>query len=148
MPPVLIRFNHGTACFQLEDHTTMKASDAIHALAALAQEHRFTVFRLLVRCAPEGLPAGQIAAQVGIPASTMSAHLAHLERAGLLRSWREQRRIRYAVQPEGIRDLITFLTADCCGGRPELCGFDAAAGACQAQEGVACGMASEQGAAG
>jgi ArsR family transcriptional regulator, arsenate/arsenite/antimonite-responsive transcriptional repressor len=126
----------------------MKTSDAIHALAALAQEHRLTVFRLLVRHAPDGLPAGQIAAQVGIPASTMSSHLAHLERAGLLRSWREQRRILYAVQPEGIRELITFLTADCCGGRPELCGFDTAAGACREQEVAARGMASGQGAAG
>jgi ArsR family transcriptional regulator, arsenate/arsenite/antimonite-responsive transcriptional repressor len=126
----------------------MKASDAIHALAALAQEHRLTVFRLLVRYAPDGLPAGQIAAQVGIPASTMSAHLAHLERAGLLRSWREQRRILYAVQPEGIRDLITFLTADCGGGRPELCGFDTTASACQEQDVAACEMAPGQGAAG
>ena len=69
----------------------MEEKHAIKALAALAQEHRLHVFRLLVRCAPQGLPAGQIAAQVGVPASTMSAHLAQLERAGLLRSWREQR---------------------------------------------------------
>ena len=123
----------------------MQDTDAINAFSALAQEHRLKVFRLLVRHAPEGLPAGQIAAHVGIPASTMSSHLAHLERAGLLRSWREQRRILYAVQPEGIRELVTFLTDDCCGGRPELCGFDSTAGACQVQD-AACGMAAQHGA--
>ena len=125
----------------------MQDADAIRALSALAQEHRLKVFRLLVRHAPEGLPAGQIAAHIGIPASTMSSHLAHLERAGLLRSWREQRHIFYAVQPEGIRALVMFLTEDCCGGRPELCGFDTPAGACQGQD-AACGMPAQQGAVG
>jgi len=109
----------------------MEEKEAIKAFAALAQEHRLHVFRLLVHHAPQGLPAGQIAAQVGVPASTMSTHLAQLERAGLLRSWREQRRILYAVDTEGIRQVITFLTEDCCGGRPELCGYDTPASACQ-----------------
>ena len=70
----------------------------------------------------------------------MSVHLAQLERAGLLRSWREQRHILYAVATEGIREVITFLTEDCCGGRPELCGYPTPAGACQGQEGAACRM--------
>jgi DNA-binding transcriptional ArsR family regulator len=125
----------------------MQELDAIKAFAALAQEHRLKVFRLLVRHAPAGLPAGQIAVQVGIPASTMSTHLAHLERAGLLRSWREQRRILYAVDTEGIRQLVTFLTEDCCGGRPELCGYGTPAGACQGQDSVACGTPTGEGAA-
>jgi DNA-binding transcriptional ArsR family regulator len=126
----------------------MQEPDAIKAFAALAQEHRLKVFRLLVRHAPDGLPAGHIAAQVGIPASTMSSHLAHLERAGLLRSWREQRHILYAVDIEGIRELVMFLTEECCGGRPELCGYDTPAGACQGQGIAACGMPPEQGAQG
>jgi DNA-binding transcriptional ArsR family regulator len=126
----------------------MQEPDAIKAFAALAQEHRLRVFRLLVRHAPDGLPAGHIAAQVGIPASTMSSHLAHLERAGLLRSWREQRHILYAVDIEGIRELVMFLTEECCGGRPELCGYDTPAGACQGQGIAACGMPPEQGAQG
>jgi ArsR family transcriptional regulator len=126
----------------------MEEKAVIKALAALAQEHRLKVFRLLVRHAPEGLPAGQIAAQVGIPASTMSSHLAHLERAGLLRSWREQRRILYAVETEGIRQLVTFLTEDCCGGRPELCGYETPAGALQGQDSTPCGISTGQGAAG
>ena len=99
---------------------------AIDALAALAQEHRLRAFRLLVREGPGGLPAGQIAARLGVPASTMSSHLAQLERAGLLRSRRDQRRILYSVALDGIRDLLGFLIEDCCGGRPELCGYDGA----------------------
>jgi ArsR family transcriptional regulator len=118
----------------------MEEKTAIKALAALAQEHRLKVFRLLVRHAPNGLPAGHIAAQVGVSASTMSAHLAHLERAGLLCSWREQRRILYAVETEGIRQLLTFLTEDCCGGRPELCGYGTSASMCQGQDSAACGI--------
>lgn len=116
----------------------MEEKEAIKAFGALAQEHRLKVFRLLVRHAPHGLPAGYIAAQVGVPASTMSTHLAQLERAGLLRSWREQRRILYAVDTEGIRQVVTFLTEECCGGRPELCGYDTTADACQGQD-TACG---------
>jgi DNA-binding transcriptional ArsR family regulator len=123
----------------------MQELDAIKAFAALAQEHRLKVFRLLVRHAPEGLPAGQIAVQVGIPASTMSTHLAHLERAGLLHSRREQRRILYAVDTEGIRQLVTFLTEDCCGGRPELCGYGTLLGTCQGQDIAACGAPTEEG---
>ena len=101
----------------------MKTHDAIAAFAALAQECRLDVFRLLLRQAPYGLPAGQIAACLGVAASTLSAHLAQLERAGLLRSWREQRRIFYAADTEGFRTLLAFLTEECCSGHPELCGY-------------------------
>jgi ArsR family transcriptional regulator len=136
---VLARFRDGTlkrvlpiATFRyFLYHRNMEEKRAIKAFAALAQEHRLQVFRLLVRHAPHGLPAGQIAAQVGVPASTMSTHLAQLERVGLLRSWREQRRILYAVDTEGIRQVVTFLTEECCGGRPELCGYDTSAAVCQ-----------------
>jgi arsenate reductase len=101
----------------------MKAHDAIAAFAALAQESRLDVFRLLMRQAPYGLPAGQIAACLGVAASTLSAYLAQLERAGLLRSWREQRRIFYAADIAGVRALLAFLTEECCSGHPELCGY-------------------------
>ena len=101
----------------------MEVTDAIEAFAALAQEHRLAVFRLLVREGPNGLPAGEIAERVAVPPSTLSHHLAHLERAGLLRSWRVERRIFYAVDMEGTRRLLTFLTEDCCQGHPELCGY-------------------------
>ena len=100
----------------------MNDSEAIAALAALAQEHRLGVFRLLVRQGPSGLAAGAISAQVGVAPSALSFHLAHLERAGLLRSWRVKRNIFYAVDIEGMRRLLAFLTEDCCQGHPEICG--------------------------
>jgi arsenate reductase len=102
----------------------MEMDDAVGAFSALAQEHRLAVFRLLMRQGPSGLPAGTIAAHVAIPSSTLSHHLAHLERAGLLRSWRVERRIFYAVDVEGTRRLVTSLTEDCCQGHPEICGYD------------------------
>jgi DNA-binding transcriptional ArsR family regulator len=101
----------------------MEERNAIEALGGLAQEHRLRVFRLLVREGPDGLPAGQIAERLGVPASTMSSHLAQLERAGLLRARRDQRRIIYAVHLEGVRRLLAFLIEDCCQGHPEICGY-------------------------
>jgi DNA-binding transcriptional ArsR family regulator len=102
----------------------MEKRQAIEALGALAQEHRLAVFRLLMREGPSGLPAGEIAQRISVPPSTLSHHLAHLERAGLLRSWRVERHIFYAVHVEGTRRLVAYLTEDCCQGRPEICGYD------------------------
>ena len=95
---------------------------AVAALAALAQDHRLRIFRALVREGPEGLPAGEIAQRLELAPSALSFHLAQLERAGLLRSWRVKRHIFYAVEIEGMRSLLAFLTEDCCQGQPELCG--------------------------
>jgi DNA-binding transcriptional ArsR family regulator len=106
----------------------MESKLAVEAFSALAQEHRLAVFRLLVREGPGGLPAGEIAERIAVPPSTLSHHLAHLERAGLLRSWRVERRIFYAVDVEGTRRLIAFLTEDCCQGRPEMCGYPSEGG--------------------
>jgi DNA-binding transcriptional ArsR family regulator len=100
----------------------MEAGDALHAFAALAQETRLAAIRLLVQAGPNGLAAGEIAERLGVPPSTLSFHLKELDRAGLVRSWRVQRQIRYAANYEGLRRLLTFLTADCCNGRPEICG--------------------------
>ncbi|MEE3623918.1 metalloregulator ArsR/SmtB family transcription factor [Nitrospirillum sp. BR 11752] len=104
----------------------METTAAIDAFAALAQETRLGVFRLLVQAGPNGLNAGDIAARVGVPASTLSHHLGILERAGLLRAWRVQRQIFYATDYEGTRRLLDFLMQDCCGGVPELCCTDIA----------------------
>ena len=92
----------------------MRSHQAIEALLALGQETRLAAYRLLVENEPHGLPSGDIAAKLGANASTVSRHLAQLERAHLLRSWREQRQIMYAVNHEGTGDLLRFLTEDCC----------------------------------
>ena len=91
--------------------------------AALAHELRLKVFRLLIGAAPDGMPAGKIAMRLDVPASTLSTHLAQLERAGLLKSWRDRQRILYAVDTDGTQSLVGFLVNDCCGGQPELCGL-------------------------
>jgi DNA-binding transcriptional ArsR family regulator len=101
----------------------MQTSDALRALAALSHATRLEVFRLLVREGAIGLPAGQIAERLEVAPSTLSPHLARLERAGLATSWRDERRILYAVNVEGMRALLAFLTDACCGGHPELCGY-------------------------
>ena len=106
----------------------MEEKAALDAFAALAQAHRLSVFRKLVAEGPAGMTAGAIAAWLGVPASSLSFHLAQLERAGLIRSRRVARHVHYAIDPEGTRRLIGFLTQDCCQGRPEICGFAATGG--------------------
>ena len=78
--------------------------------------------RLLLAQGANGLPAGEIATLLGVPSSTLSFHLAALERAGLTQSTRQGRQIVHAARINGVRRLLTFLTETCCGGRPELCG--------------------------
>ena len=78
-------------------------------------------FRLLVRHEPLGLPAGEIADQLAIPANTMSAHLGVLSRAGLVSSERRSRSIVYRADLDRLRELVLFLLKDCCGGRADLC---------------------------
>lgn len=99
----------------------MEIKSAIDALAALAQESRLAVFRLLVREGPDGLAAGSIAELLGIPAPTLSFHLGQLSAAGLVVSRRDGRSIIYAANFAGMRELLAFLVDDCCQGRPELC---------------------------
>ena len=109
--------------------------DAVSALTALAHGDRLAAFRLLVRAGPSGLPSGEIAGALDIPPTRMSFHLAALERSGLARSWRDGRKIRYAVRLDTMRALLAFLTEDCCDGHPEICGDLAAfATACQPEE--------------
>ncbi len=94
---------------------------AVPAFVALGHQVRLDAFRLLVRRAPDGVPSGEIAAELAVPPTAMSFHLATLERAGLATSRREGRNILYTADMGRVRDLVTFLTADCCGGRPEVC---------------------------
>ena len=116
----------------------MKERNAVALLAALAHEHRLRIFRLLVKRGPSGMPAGEIAERVGISATNTSFHLKELDRAGLLRSTRQGRYVRYAIDVDGMRKLLTYLTEDCCQGRPELCGdaFAAASKLCRVTKGA------------
>ena len=100
----------------------MEPSEAAAAFAALSVATRLNLLRLLMAHGATGLPAGDLAARLGLPASTTSFHLAALERAGLTQSTRQGRQIIHAVRIAGLRRLLAFLTESCCGGRPELCG--------------------------
>jgi DNA-binding transcriptional ArsR family regulator len=99
----------------------MDKKAALAALAALGQETRLEVFRILVKAGAEGLPAGEIAARLGAVQNTMSAHLKILSAAGLIAAERDGRTIRYVADMTGFRDLLAFLMEDCCNGAPELC---------------------------
>lgn len=96
--------------------------DAVDALTALAHADRLRAFRMLVRAGPNGMASGEIAKRLIISPTRMSFHLATLERAKLLRSWRDGRRILYAASYDDMRQFLAFLTEDCCSGNPEICG--------------------------
>ncbi|MEX0406356.1 metalloregulator ArsR/SmtB family transcription factor [Aquibium sp. LZ166] len=99
----------------------MDKTAALAALAALGQDTRLEVFRLLVKSGEAGLPAGEIAARLDIVQNTMSAHLKVLAHAGLIRPERDGRTIRYLADMTGLRDLLAYLMEDCCNGSPDLC---------------------------
>ena len=99
----------------------MDNADAISILAALAQPTRLETFRLLVSREPDGIPAGEVARLMAVPQNTMSAHLAILGRAGLVRGERHSRTILYRADLARLRDLTLYLLKDCCGGRADLC---------------------------
>ena len=101
----------------------MDTNNAISALAALAQEHRLAAFRLLAEAGETGMAAGDVARKIGIPHNTMSSHLSTLSNAGLIAATRDGRSMIYRIVPEVMRNLLGFLTDDCCHGHPELCGL-------------------------
>jgi len=90
---------------------------AVEALAALAQESRLKVYRLLVQAGPEGLAASEIAERLGIPANTLSFHLKTLSHADLVQARPQSRFIYYSASYEHMNALLGFLTENCCGGR-------------------------------
>lgn len=94
----------------------MDADTVIRALGALAQEHRLASFRLLVQAGPEGMAAGALSEALGLPASTMSFHLAQLSNAGLITQRRQSRSIIYAANYPAMGGLMAYLTENCCGG--------------------------------
>lgn len=104
----------------------MDKPHAVAALAALAQETRLDIFRLLVEAGSEGLPAGQIGARLGLPSATLSFHLSQLKHAGLITFRRESRSLIYAAEYDTMNSLLAYLTENCCRGDPSVC----AVGAC------------------
>jgi len=94
---------------------------ALEAFSALSQQTRLEVFRQLLRLAPDAVPAGTLAQDLDVPPSTLSSHLAILQRAGLVRSERDGRIIRYSADTGGAARLVEFLVKDCCRGHPERC---------------------------
>jgi ArsR family transcriptional regulator, arsenate/arsenite/antimonite-responsive transcriptional repressor len=99
----------------------METKTAVSALAALAQETRLSVFRLLVQAGPTGVPAGEIGQRLSVPPATLSFHLKELSHADLVSSRQEGRFVYYAANFEHMAALMSFLTQNCCNGMPEEC---------------------------
>lgn len=95
----------------------MEMTQAVEALAALAQGTRLSVYRLLVEAGPDGLAAGAIGEKLELPPATLSFHLSHLARAGLVKSRPEGRFVIYSADFASMNALVGYLTENCCGGR-------------------------------
>ncbi|KWF37714.1 ArsR/SmtB family transcription factor [Burkholderia pseudomultivorans] len=96
----------------------METNQTIAVLSALAHESRLAVFRALVQAGPSGLPAGQIAAQLDVPPSSLSFHLKELTHAQLVTSRQEGRFVIYCANYATMNGLLAYLTENCCGGNP------------------------------
>jgi DNA-binding transcriptional ArsR family regulator len=94
----------------------VKSADAVTALGALAQEHRLSLFRLLVQAGRNGMAAGAIAEALGVPNSSLSFHLAQLSRAGLIRQEKRHRERIYRADYDAMNRLVGYLMENCCGG--------------------------------
>ena len=99
----------------------MEKTHAMAALAALAQENRLDVFRLLVQAGPDGLPAGRVARQLGLAPNALTFHLDRLRDAGLVSVRRDGRSMIYAAQYGTMNALLGYLTENCCEGAPQSC---------------------------
>ncbi|MBL4811072.1 MAG: helix-turn-helix transcriptional regulator [Rhodobacteraceae bacterium] len=99
----------------------MDQTNAIDVFSALAQSTRISVFRLLVKVGPAGLPALEISRRLEIVPSTLSGHLSILKRSSILTATRHQREIHYAANLGAVNELIRFLLSDCCGGQISNC---------------------------
>ena len=99
----------------------MEIKSAVAALAALAQETRLSVFRLLVEAGPQGMAAGDIGQRLAVPPATLSFHLKELSHAGLATARQQGRFVYYAANFESMAALMTFLTQNCCRGMPGEC---------------------------
>ncbi len=131
---ILAVVGHASALGIADD---MSSPLALAALAALGQPTRLAIFKLLMRSQPDGMAAGGIAEQIGVPQNTLSTHIAILARSGLVTGTRDGRSIIYRANVERMRALLEYLVDDCCDRHPELCGFtsapDATASGCKAE---------------
>jgi ArsR family transcriptional regulator, arsenate/arsenite/antimonite-responsive transcriptional repressor len=92
----------------------MKLDAAANVLAKIGNPTRLQIVRLLVRAGEDGLPVGQIQKRLGIPGSTLTHHLGHLKNAGVVRQRREQATLVCTVDYALIRELVDYLTDECC----------------------------------
>src|ERR1700757_3216587 len=99
----------------------MEKTEVIAALAALAQDNRLDVFRLLVTAGPQGMPAGAVAAALELAPNTLTFHFDRLRTAGLVTVRRDGRSMIYAAQFDTMNEVLGFLTENCCGGAAETC---------------------------
>jgi DNA-binding transcriptional ArsR family regulator len=99
----------------------MEKQNAITALGALAQDNRLDAYRLLVQAGPDGMPAGEVAAGLGLPPNTLTFHLDRLRQAGLVTVRRNGRSMIYAARYDTMNALLAYLTENCFGGARELC---------------------------
>jgi ArsR family transcriptional regulator len=106
----------------------MEKNNVVAALAALAQDNRLDVFRLLVQAGPEGMAAGAVATALDLAPNTLTFHFDRLRQAGLVTVRRDGRSMIYAARFDTMNELLGFLTENCCGGEPENC---APAAACK-----------------
>ncbi len=107
----------------------MEKTVAIASLAALAQESRLDVFRLLVQAGTDGMPAGQIGERLNLPSATLSFHLSQLKHAGLVTFRREGRSLIYMAEYDAMNALLGYLTENCCQGDAAGCGIGVCDGA-------------------
>ena len=99
----------------------MEKSDAVAALAALAQDNRLAVFRLLVQAGPDGMAAGHVAEALDLAPNTLTFHFDRLRAAGLVTVRRDGRSMIYAAHFHAMNSLLAYLTENCCRGAPEAC---------------------------
>jgi ArsR family transcriptional regulator len=107
----------------------MEKTSVVSALAALAQDNRLDVYRLLVQAGPQGLAAGDIAARLDVAPNTLTFHFDRLRHAGLISVRRDGRSMIYAARYETMNALLGYLTENCCKGAPEACATSSCASA-------------------
>ncbi|TXG96435.1 MAG: transcriptional regulator [Nevskiaceae bacterium] len=108
----------------------MDQRQALDAFAALSQETRLQIVRILVVAGPDGMAAGALAEKVEVSPSNISFHLKELEHSGLVAAQRQSRSIIYTANYEALGGLVRFLMEDCCSGHPEICAPAAEVAAC------------------